>query len=153
MSATVTNWLAVTATPLFVSVPAPGSVVIFTAASVFAGLSFASPNPKSDAVNTYAVSATAVTVLSVPVGASFTDVTVTVSDWFSVLKSLTPFVWPLSVTVHVIEPVPFASPTVLYFSPCSSVAVSVAFASTGVTPSALNNVTNVGIPVIVYVST
>ena len=47
MSATLTNCPAVTATPLSVSVPAVGSVVIFTANSVLAGLSFGSLKPKS----------------------------------------------------------------------------------------------------------
>ena len=51
MSATATNWPAVTATPLSVSVPAPGSVVIFTASSVLAGVSLGSLKPKSAAVN------------------------------------------------------------------------------------------------------
>ena len=40
MSAADTNWPAVTATPLFVSVPGVGSVVIFTASRALAGVSF-----------------------------------------------------------------------------------------------------------------
>ncbi len=51
MSATETNCPAVTATPLSVSVPAAGSVVIFTARRVLAGVSFGSLKPKSAAVN------------------------------------------------------------------------------------------------------
>ena len=51
MSATETNWPAVTATPLSVSVPAAGSVLIFTASRVLAGLSFGSLKPKSAAAN------------------------------------------------------------------------------------------------------
>src|ERR1043165_5582324 len=42
---------ALTATLLFVKAPRPGSVVIFTASSVFGGLSFGSVKPKSAAVN------------------------------------------------------------------------------------------------------
>src|SRR5689334_23326286 len=51
MSATETNSPALTATLLFVSVPRPGNVVIFTARNVFGGVSFGSVNPKSAAVN------------------------------------------------------------------------------------------------------
>ena len=51
MSATETNWPAVTATPLSASVPAAGSVVILTARSVLAGVSLGSLKPKSAAVN------------------------------------------------------------------------------------------------------
>ncbi len=50
MSARVIDWPAVTATPLFVRLPAPGSVVIVTASSVLAGLSLTSLKPKSAAV-------------------------------------------------------------------------------------------------------
>ena len=49
MSATETNWPAVTATPLSVSVPSRGSVVILTAASALAGVSLGSVKPKSAA--------------------------------------------------------------------------------------------------------
>ena len=45
MSLAETNWPAVTATPLSVSEPAPGKVVIFTASSVLAGLSPVSLKP------------------------------------------------------------------------------------------------------------
>ena len=65
MSAEPTNWPAVTATPLLVSAPLPGSVVIFTADSVLPG-SFGSLNPKSAAVSVCAVSSSVVTVLLVP---------------------------------------------------------------------------------------
>ena len=51
MSASVMNWPAVTATPLSVSVPAAGSVVIFTASRLLAGESLGSVKPKSAAVN------------------------------------------------------------------------------------------------------
>ena len=78
MSATLTNCPAVTAMPLSVRLPAPGSVVILTAASALAGLSFGSLKPKSAAVKTFAVSSSVVTVLSVPAGASLTAVTLMV---------------------------------------------------------------------------
>ena len=52
IAAAVTDAPAVTVTPLFLSDPAVGSVVIFKAASTFAGESAASVNPKSPAVNT-----------------------------------------------------------------------------------------------------
>src|SRR5215510_14920366 len=68
--------LALTGTLLFVKVPRPGSVVIFTASSVFGGVSFGSVNPKSDAVNVYGVSSNVFTVLLVPDGGSLTAVTV-----------------------------------------------------------------------------
>jgi hypothetical protein len=58
-----------------VSVPLPGSVVIFTAAKLVAGLSFGSLKPKSTAVNVVVGVLEVVTVLLVPAGASFTDVT------------------------------------------------------------------------------
>ncbi len=50
MSARLTDWPAVTAMPLFVRLPAPGSMVTVTASSVFAGLSLVSLKPKSAAV-------------------------------------------------------------------------------------------------------
>jgi len=59
----------VTAFPPEVSVPAAGSVVIFTAANWLGGLSFGSVKPKSAAVNTYGESSARVTVLEVPTGA------------------------------------------------------------------------------------
>src|SRR5207237_1148249 len=77
MSATLMNWPALTATPLSVSVPDPalGSVVIFTASRLLAGLSFGSLKPKSATVNVCAPSSLTVTVLLAPDGASFTLVT------------------------------------------------------------------------------
>ena len=49
MSARVMVWPALSATPLLVSVPAPGRAAIFTACSVLAGASFGSVKPKSAA--------------------------------------------------------------------------------------------------------
>jgi hypothetical protein len=99
MSAMLTDWPAVMPPPESVRLPAPGSVVIVTAMNAFAGVSDASLNPKSAAVNVCAMSSSVVTVRSVPVGASFTEVTPIVSD--SVSVSLPPFaVPPLSVTVQ-----------------------------------------------------
>ncbi len=46
MFAAVTDWPAVTATPFKRSVPFEGSVVIVTASSVLAGVSFGSLKPK-----------------------------------------------------------------------------------------------------------
>ena len=82
-----------TATPLSVSVPAAGSVVISTASEIVRRVSFGSLNPKSAAVNTYAVSSSVVTVLFAPSGASFTDVTlsVIVRGVVSVLHRRSPF--------------------------------------------------------------
>ena len=51
MSATVTDWSAVTSTLLSLSAPLLGSWVILTASSVFAGVSLASLNPKSATVS------------------------------------------------------------------------------------------------------
>ena len=78
MLATLMLWPAVTATPDSVRLPAPGSVVIVTALSALAGLSFGSVKPKSAAVKVYCVSSSVVTVLLVPAGASLTAVTLTV---------------------------------------------------------------------------
>jgi fatty acid desaturase len=78
MFAALTNCPAVTATPFSVSVPAVGSVVIFTFRSASAGESFGSVKPKLAALKTYAVSSLVVTVLFVPTGASFTDATLIV---------------------------------------------------------------------------
>src|SRR5919204_521255 len=75
MSEADTYWPAVTAMPLSLSDPAAGSVEIFTAARLLAGVAFGSLKPKSAVVNWYAVSSFVVTVLSAPDGASFTDVT------------------------------------------------------------------------------
>ena len=47
MSAALTNWPVATTAPLLVSDPAPGRVVIFTAASALAGASAGSVKPKS----------------------------------------------------------------------------------------------------------
>ena len=52
MSPTLTNWPAVTTVPLSLSAPAPGSVVIRTACSWLAGLSWGSVKPKSPRPNT-----------------------------------------------------------------------------------------------------
>ncbi len=49
MSVTVTVCPALTAAPLLVSVPAPGSVLMRTAVSALAELSFGSLKPKSAA--------------------------------------------------------------------------------------------------------
>src|SRR5262249_59678865 len=75
-----TNCPPVTATPLSVSVPAPGNVVISTARRALAGLSFGSLNPKSAVLNTYGVSSSVVTVLFVPWGRWLTPVTLTGID-------------------------------------------------------------------------
>ena len=72
------NSPALTSTPLSVRLPAPGSVVIFTALSALAGLSAASLKPKSAPAKVYAVSSSVVTVLLVPAGASLTAVTLMV---------------------------------------------------------------------------
>src|SRR5205823_4041337 len=104
MSATVTNWPAVTAMPLLVSVPDArvGIVVISTAASALAGLSFGSVKPNSSAVKVWAVSSLVVIVLCVSAGASFTLVTLIVivlADWsVSTPPLATP---PLSLTWNV----------------------------------------------------
>src|SRR5436190_305123 len=86
MLATETDWPAVSATPLLVSVPdaALGIEVITTAANALAGLSFGSLKPNSSAVKAWAVFSLVVMVLSVPAGASFTLVTLIVivlADW------------------------------------------------------------------------
>ena len=78
ISATAIVCPLVTATPLSVRLPAPGSELIFTARSVFAGESFGSPNPKSAAPNRYGVSSGVVTDFEVPEGASLTEVTLIV---------------------------------------------------------------------------
>ncbi len=77
-SATGMNWPVVTAVPLWVNVPAVGSVVIFTASRLLAGLSLESLKPKSEAPKVYGVSSSVVAVLAVPCGVSFTEVTFTV---------------------------------------------------------------------------
>src|SRR3989442_10667408 len=76
MSAALTSALSATATPLFFSVPAPGSVVILTAARWLAGLSLLSLKPKSVVCSVYAVSSLVATVLSAPAGASLTELIV-----------------------------------------------------------------------------
>src|SRR5438067_616136 len=80
MSATVTNWPAVTAMPLLVSVPDArvGIVVISSAASALVGLRFGSVIQTCGVVMLWAVSSLVVIVLSVPAGASFTLVTLIV---------------------------------------------------------------------------
>src|ERR1051326_8166182 len=91
---------ALTATLLFVRDPAPGNVVIFTASSVFGGLSFGSLKPKSAAVNVYAVSSFVETVLSAPDGGSLTEFTVRTN----VSVAVRPLV-AVTVTVIVVVPV------------------------------------------------
>src|SRR3984893_15423584 len=96
MSAMLMNCPAVTATPPSVSVPEAevGIVVISTAAKLLAGLSLGSVKPKLAAAKVKAVSSLVVTVLLVPAGASFTEVTLMVmvfGDW----SRLTP---PLAVS-------------------------------------------------------
>src|SRR6476469_5452038 len=76
MSVTETYWPAVTSSVPSLSVPAAGSVVIFTAANASAGESLASLNPKSAAAKVWSWSSSVVTVLSAPDGASLTDATV-----------------------------------------------------------------------------
>ena len=83
-------------------------------------------------------------------GASLTALTVTLRLCVNV--STPPLaVPPLSCTVHVMLPVPLAFATVLYFKPCSSLAVSVAPDVTAVVPSALYRLMKLGTPVTVYV--
>src|SRR4051812_12688381 len=111
MSAAETSCPAVTTTELFVSDPAPGTVVIFTAASAFGGESLGSVKPKSAAANVFDPSSRIVTVFDVPTGASFTDVTFTVivfGDWSR--STPPPAVPPLSWTWNVNDayPVPLA---------------------------------------------
>ena len=87
MSAALMKSPALTSTPLSVRLPAPGRVVIFTAASALAGLSAASLKPKSAAANVYALSSSVVTVLLAPAGASLTAVTsmlMVLADWIEV---------------------------------------------------------------------
>ena len=68
----------VTFTPFNCNVPTAGRVVTFTLLNVFAGLSFVSLNQKFAVVNVYVTSSSVVTAVSVPAGASFTEVTFTV---------------------------------------------------------------------------
>ena len=78
ISVAVTKSPALRAAPLVrASVPAAGSVVIFTARSVSGGVSFGSLKPKSAAPKRYAPSSSVVTVLLAPCGASFTEITLT----------------------------------------------------------------------------
>ena len=74
MSATVISVPAAKPAPESVRLPAPGSVVMMTDASAFAGVSFGSVQPKPAAVKVYCVSSIPVTVLFVPAGASLTAV-------------------------------------------------------------------------------
>ena len=77
-----------------------------------------------------------VSVPAVRTGASFTALTVI--ERLSVrLLAFGGVLLPLSVTVQVTLPVPLASATVLYFSPCNSAAVTVPLTITCVVPSAL----------------
>src|SRR5437764_487551 len=78
MSAAETYWPPVTATLLLVRLPAPGSVRISTSISDLSAVVFSSHKPNSDALKVWAVSSSVVTVVSVPDGASLTDVTLMV---------------------------------------------------------------------------
>src|SRR5262249_14536364 len=81
------NCPAVTTTPLSVSDPGAGTVVILTARKLFAGESSGSVKPKSPDVKLYVVFSSIVMVVAVPTGGSFTGVTVIfrvailLSDW------------------------------------------------------------------------
>ena len=91
-----------TATPESVRLPAPGTVVTLTFNKALTGASDGSVKPKSAAVNVYAVSSRVVTVLLVPIGASFTDVTLTVIVRGVASRSTPPFATPpLSCTWNV----------------------------------------------------
>ena len=96
MFATETNWPTVTATPESVKLPAPGKAVILMLSSTLTGESLGSVKPKSAAVKVYAVSSSVVTVLLVPIGASFTDVTFTVIVRAEVSRSTPPLAVPPS---------------------------------------------------------
>src|SRR3989441_163909 len=112
MSPTLTNWPATTAAPRTLSVPVPGSVVIFTAWKALGGVSWGSVKPKSARANVYAVSSSVVTVVAVPTGASLTGVTFTVSARGVGSRSTPPLaVPPLSCTwnVKLAYGAPFAS--------------------------------------------
>src|SRR3989442_74595 len=100
MSAAETSPPATTATPLFFSVPVAGSVVILTAARLFAGVSLGSVEPKSAAPKVSSVSSFVVPEPVVPTGSSFTEVTliVTVAGALSVAL--------VSVTLNVKESLP-----------------------------------------------
>src|SRR5438876_110009 len=101
-SPTLTNWPATTAAPRTLSVPVPGSVVIFTAWKALGGVSWGSVKPKSARANVYGVSSSVVTVVAVPTGASLTGVTFTVSARGVGSRSTPPFaVPPLSCTWNV----------------------------------------------------
>ena len=71
MSPAETYCPAVTLVPLSFTVPAAGSVVIFTASSAWGSSSAASAYPKSAVVRVRGVSSVAVSVADVPVGAMF----------------------------------------------------------------------------------
>ena len=93
-------WLTVTLVPFNFKVPAAGSVVMMTACKVLGVLSLASAKPKSAAANVLLPSSDIVIVESVPVGASFTDVTLIVNVLALALVSTPPFaVPPLSWTL------------------------------------------------------
>ena len=76
-----------------------------------------------------------------------TAATVMLTLWLRVL-TLGAVSAPLSVTSKLTLPVPLASPTVLYFRPANSAAVSVVPAATAVMPSALNRLMKLGTAVI-----
>ena len=65
-----------------------------TEANAFAGLSAVSVKPKSAGVNVRAVSSTAVKVVSVPAGASLTDVTLNVIVFGLASRSTPPLAVP-----------------------------------------------------------
>src|SRR5438552_1650065 len=102
MSPTLTNCPAATAAPWTLSVPVPGSVVIFTAWKALGGVSWGSVTRRSARANVYGVSSSVVTVVAVPTGASLTGVTFTVSARGVGSRSTPPFaVPPLSCTWNV----------------------------------------------------
>ena len=82
---------AVIATPESLNIPVLGRVVIFTLAKALAGESFGSLKPKSATVKLTAVSSSVVMVLSVPAGASFTELMVMVTvEVFEILEAAVP---------------------------------------------------------------
>ncbi len=95
---------AVTATPLRRSVPAVAMLVIVTAERLLTGASFGSVKPKLAAVKVNVAPSVTVTVLSVPAGASLTEVTSMVMVFADWSRSTPPLaVPPLSCTWKVKE--------------------------------------------------
>jgi hypothetical protein len=91
------NCPATTAAPDNVRLPAAGSVETFTAASACAAAGSAgSVSPKSATAKVYDPSSSAVTVRSVPAGASLTGVTFTVNVFADGSRSAPPFAVPPS---------------------------------------------------------